>query len=163
MLAHKPRLTASRRAKIEDVVKNLKVPPYNIMDDPSYIAGWEHELLGVPVTCSKLDTCDSKLTPDTTCKEFLQGKSGKMLISVEILTVRENIIKKKGKNQGKTMLFMSGEDDTGTIDTIIVFPNVLEGNEPVLIEGATVVLSGKRDKSNPKYADSFIVDTVDEI
>lgn len=159
MLDQKPRLTTSRRAKVEDVVRNLRVPPYPTTDDAYYIASFEHELLGVPVTCSKLDTCNTNLEPDTTCKEFLQGKSGKMLLSVEILTINESIIK-RGKTKGKTMMYLSLEDDTGSIDTAVVFPNVLEGNEAVLIEGNTVMLNGHRDK---KYTESFVVDKVIQI
>ena len=159
MLAQKSRITASRRIKIEDVVKNLKVPPYPTTDDASYIAGWEHELLGVPVTCSKLDTCNTNLEPDTTCKEFLQGKSGNMLLCVEILTARESIIK-RGKTKGQAMMYLSVEDDTGSIDSVVVFPNVLQGNEPVLIEGGTVMLSRQRDK---KFTESFVVNKVTQI
>ena len=82
-----------------------------------------------------------------------------MLICVEILTVREGIIK-NGKSKGQKMLYLSVEDETGSIDTAVVFPNVLQGNEPVLIEGGTVILGGTRDK---KYTESFTVNKVIQI
>lgn len=153
------RTTTGRLEKVNEIVKSLQKASFSQNDDAYYIATHEHELLGVPVTCSKLDTCKIHIEPDTTCKEFLEGKSGNMLICVEILTVREGIIK-NGKSKGQKMLYLSVEDETGSIDTAVVFPNVLQGNEPVLIEGGTVILGGTRDK---KYTESFTVNKVIQI
>jgi len=159
MVENKPRTTQPRKQKIADLLKNAKKAPFSLKDTPYYIATKETELLGVPITYTKLDTCNTNSTPDTTCKEFLQGKNGKMIISVEITESKEYIIK-KGKMKGQKMCFLTGEDNTGSIDTIIVFPKVLENNEPFLIKGATVCLTGSRDRQR---SDSFIVDRIQQI
>ena len=96
---------------------------------------------------------------DTTCKEFVDGKDGKMSICVEIAGIGEYIIS-RGKTKGKKMLFLQVEDDTGCIESVVVFPNVLDGNEPVLISGNTVLLEGSRDKDRKE---SFIVEKVTQI
>jgi DNA polymerase-3 subunit alpha len=159
MLQNKPRTSKPRQTKISDLLLNAKKAPFSLKDTSYYIATKETELLGVPITYTKLDTCNTNIAPDTTCKEFLQGKSGKMIISVEITESKEYIIK-KGNMKGQKMCFLTGEDNTGSIDTIIVFPKVLENNEPFLIKGATVCLTGSRDRQR---GDSFIVDKIQQI
>jgi len=159
MLHNKPRTTKPRMAKIVDVLYHAEHAPFSLEDTPYYIAQKETELLGVPITCTKLDTCDHNLEPDTTCKEFLQGKSGKMTIAVEIMDAKEYIIS-KGKMKGQKMMFISAEDATASLDSITVFPRILEGNEPLLIKGSTVSLSGQRDRQR---SDSFIVDGIVQI
>jgi hypothetical protein len=62
-------------------------------DDAYFITSHEQELLGIPLTCTKLDICNKNISADTTCKEFLEGKSGKISIKVEIISVSEYIIK----------------------------------------------------------------------
>ena len=128
-------------------------------DTAYYIAQKETELLGVPITCSKLDTCNNHIEPDTTCKEFLQGKSGKMAIAVEITEAKEYIIS-KGKMKGQKMMFISAEDSTASLDSITIFPRTLEGNEPLLIKGSTVLFTGQRDRQR---TDSYIVDKIVQI
>jgi DNA polymerase III alpha subunit len=159
LLQNYKKITVTRRQKVEEVVKVLENPSFTTKDSAYYIASQETELLGIPVTCSKLDTCKSDIEADTTCREFLQGKTGKCSLSVEILTVRESLIK-NGKQKGKKMLYLSLEDGTGTIDTAVVFPDALVGNESVLIEGNTVIICGERDK---KFNESLVVNEVIQI
>jgi DNA polymerase-3 subunit alpha len=156
LLCNIQRLSAPRRLKIEDLFKSLTSPSFALEDDAYYIANHEQELLGIPLTCTKLDTCHNDVEPNTTCKEFLQGKSGNISIRVEIIGVGEYIIK-QGKSKGQKMLFLKVEDDTGSIESVVVFPNVLYENQSILISGGTVVLEGKRDS---KQTDSFIVENV---
>jgi DNA polymerase-3 subunit alpha len=150
------KLSKPRRSKIEDIVKSLTAPSFALEDDAYYIANHEQELLGIPLTCTKLDTCYNEIEPNTTCKEFLQGKNGNISIRVEIIGVGEYIIK-QGKSKGQKMLFLKVEDDTASLESVVVFPNVLHENQSILINGGTVVLEGKRDS---KQADSFIVENV---
>lgn len=159
LLQNHKKITTSRRQKIDEIIKVLQKPSFQTKDSAYYLALQETELLGLPITCSKLDTCKTDLEADTTCKEFLQGKTGKCTLCVEILTARENIIK-NGKLKGATMLYLSLEDETGTIDTAVVFPPVLRGNEAIFIEGNTVIISGERDK---KFQESLVVNEVIQI
>lgn len=155
---YKPRLTKPRQTKILELIRNLDNCPYSLKDTAQYIADHEKDLLGIPLTCNKLDTCEN-IEADTTCKEFLQGKKGKMAIAVEIVDVREYIIK-NGKHKNKIMLYLNVEDSTGAIDSVVVFPTALEGNEPLLIRGSTLLLEGQRDYRNQ---DSFVVEKVKSI
>jgi len=159
LIDNKSRLSVTRKGKLEDLIKMLKTPSYSLEDQAHVIASKETELLGVPLTCSKLDTCDNKYMANTTCKEFLDGKSGKMTIAVEIIDSNEYIIK-KGQMKGQKMMFLTGEDETASIESIIVFPRTLENKEPFLIKGSTVVLNGNRDKQR---SDSFIVENITQI
>jgi DNA polymerase-3 subunit alpha len=156
LLCNIQRLSAPRRLKIEDLFKSLTAPSFALEDDAYYIANHEQELLGIPLTCTKLDTCHNEVEPNTTCKEFLQGKSGNISIRVEIIGVGEYIIK-QGKSKGQKMLFLRVEDDTASLESVVVFPSVLHENQSILINGGTVVLEGKRDS---KQTDSFIVENV---
>jgi len=153
------KLSKPRRAKIEDIVKSLNNPSFSVMDDAYYIADHEKELLGIPLTCTKLDTCHNDVEPNTTCKEFLQGKSGNISIRVEIIGANEYIIK-SGNSKGQKMLFLTVEDDTASLESVVVFPSVLHENQSILISGGTVVLEGKRDT---KQGNSFIVENVIQI
>lgn len=159
MLHNKPRTTKSRIEKVMDVLYHAKNAPFSLEDTAYYIAQKETELLGVPITCTKLDTCSGNREPDTTCKEFLHGKSGKMSIAVEITEAKEYIIS-KGKMKGQKMMFIAAEDSTASLDSITVFPRTLEGNEPLLIKGSTVLLTGQRDRQR---SESFIVDNIVQI
>lgn len=158
LINNKKRLSEPRKKKISDLIINLKKPSYSLKDTPLSIAQHESELLGVPITCTKLDVCDSNLISDTKCKEFLQGKYGNMTIMVEISEAKEYIIK-KGKLKGQKMMFLEVEDDTGALDNVVIFPSTLEGNEPILINGNTVLLKGKRESTK----DSFIVEKIQQI
>jgi DNA polymerase-3 subunit alpha len=153
----KNKLSSTRKNKILDIIKILNNPVFSLEDDAYFIAHNEQELLGIALTCSKLDTCSNKIMANSTCKELLEGKTGKFSICVEIVGVNEYIIK-KGKSKGQKMLFLQVEDDTALLDSLVVFPNVIEGNEAVLINGSTVFLEGERD--NNYHKDSFIVENV---
>jgi DNA polymerase III alpha subunit len=153
------RTTAPRIDKLNEVLKSLSKASFSQNDSARYIAMHEHELLGASVTCSKLDACKSKVSADTTCKEFSDGKMGKCVLCVEISTTRTNIIK-SGKNAGKSMMYLSVEDETGSLESVVVFSEMLQEHAPLLIEGNTVLLSGVRDK---KYTESFVVNKIVQI
>jgi len=159
LLEYKPRTSVPRKEKIGDIWRTLDQTSFSTEDDPGFIARKEAELLGVPITCVKLETCTTDLTPNTTCKEFLQGKSGKMTIAVEITEAKEYIIK-KGKMKGQKMMFLSGEDLTASLDSITIFPGILNDKAPLLYKGGTVMLTGQRDRQR---SDSFIVDNIVQI
>lgn len=159
LIDEKPRLSITRKSKLEDLIKTIKNPSSSLDDQPHIVATKETELLGVPLTYTKLDTCENKYIADTTCKEFLDGKGGNMTVAVEIIDSREYIIK-KGKMKGEKMMFLAGEDETASIDSFIIFPRSLENKEPFLIKGSTVLLKGKRDNQRKE---SFIVENVIQI
>ena len=159
LLENRKKTSLPRKKKIGDLIKNLEETPFSVKDDAAYLASQELELLGASITCGNLDACNTTLEPDSTCKEFLQGKSGKISLAVEIKGCNEYIIK-RGKMIGQKMMFLSVEDRTGMLDSVVVFPGVLNTSEPLLYSGSTVFLMGKRDNNR---RDSFIVENVKQI
>mgnify|MGYP001250491069 CR=1 FL=1 len=69
---------ASRSQDIKDEICFLENPPYELTDDPSWIVEQEIKFLGCPISLSRIESSDTS-SSNTTCKEILDGKSGKML------------------------------------------------------------------------------------
>ena len=90
--------------------------------------------------------------------DFKKGKGSMQIKDKEILAQFGININKKGKQKGRKMLFLEVEDDTAVLDSVVVFPDSIVGNEPWLINGGTVLLRGERDNKYNK--DSFIVENV---
>ena len=133
----------TRKTIIDDFKKALDNPPYDLTDDLRWIYEQEHELLGCAIACSKLDYRPS-FGADTTCLEFSQGKTGKMIFEVEINDVREYTIK-KGKSVGQKMGFLSVKDNTGSMNCMIFAEN-WENYKSILYTGNTVTICGKPSK-----------------
>lgn len=149
--------TKNRVSIIQDLIQSIESPSYNLDDSPLWIANIEKDLLGVSLTCTNLDSCDSH-GATATCKEYLDGKKGKMIFAVEIQSVREVNIK-KGASMGKKMAFVNGEDQTGRIDSMMAFAETWEENKHLLYEGNTVLLTGQRSSKG----DAFIINKVKAI
>ena len=103
----------NRSAIVEDLVRHTKSPSCSLEDDPEWITRTEEGYLGVPLTYSKVESCDTSMA-DTTCKEFLDGKKGKMKLAVTLTDIRKYTIK-KGKSKGQDMAFLCVEDQTGSV------------------------------------------------
>lgn len=133
-----------RYVAIQDIYKILKNPPYSLIDTPEWIADNEHSILGTSITCSKIDGCDI-LNANTTCKEFKNTKRPDIVIAAEIQDI--NIIKtKKGKNPGQEMAFITASDSTGSIDSIVCFPEQYMAYSHLLDTGNTVLFAGSKNK-----------------
>jgi DNA polymerase III alpha subunit len=112
------------------------------------------------MTCCASDMGSSDLV-DAQCKEIYQGVStGPCHLGVTINTVREFVIKKEGKNQGKKMAFLSVSDNTAILDSVIMFPDSYEKYKRLLYENNTVILFGQPSKEKNG---GFIVDKVYQI
>ena len=135
-----------RKDIVKDLLELLKNPPYELEDTPDWIATEEQKYLGASLTYSKIDGCDTGAV-NTTCKEFLDGKPGKVVLGVEVVSTREWTIK-KGNSKGEVMAFLSVEDSTATLDSVILFPESWSKNKPLLYAGNTVLLSGKKSSKD---------------
>jgi DNA polymerase-3 subunit alpha len=147
----------NREAIVKDLIIQLENPPYSLDDYPNEIAMDEERLLGVALSYSKVDSCDTT-SANTTCKEFSDGKKGKITLGVEIKDCREWIIA-KGKMKGEKMAFLSVEDGTSEADSIVVFPEKWEKFKSLLTRGNTVLLCGETSKNR----DGLVVDKVFQI
>ena len=136
--------TQKRLSTIIDLCKILNNPPYSIIDTPEWISDNEYNLLGTPITCSKVDGCDI-LNANTTCKEFKTTINKDIVIAGELQDI--NVIKtKKGKDPGKNMAFISISDSTGGVGDIVCFPKEYSEYEGLLSIGNTLLFAGAKNK-----------------
>jgi DNA polymerase III subunit alpha len=140
------KITKNRLENINNLIVSINNPPYSLVDKIEWLSDSENSLLGVAISCSKLDSYDISMT-NTNCKEFkttLQVE--KLLLAGEVAGV--NIIKtKKGKNPGQEMAFVSIEDSYGMLDSVIFFPEQLEKYKHHLFEGNVLIFAGNRTKT----------------
>lgn len=137
--------TSKRMESIKEEYSIFINPPFSLEDSVEWIADAEHRLLGVSITCSRVDGRDT-LSANTTCKEIKTTLNPKILVACEIDKI--NIVKtKKGKNPGQTMCFIRISDSTGSNDGIVCFPEQYAQFEDLLIAGNTVLIDGTKQKS----------------
>jgi len=149
------KITAKRLTTLNGLILTLRNPPSQLEDSSIWISKTEQDLLGIPLTTVKIggDAYDI----DTTCRDYVDGKEGTMILSVSVTSVRDNTIK-KGQNKGEKMAFLEVEDDTGKIDNVVAFTKEWNDYQNVLYRGNTVVMTGYRSKQN-----SFVINKVRQI
>jgi DNA polymerase III alpha subunit len=146
------KVNKSRQKTIDGLIHSIEQPQSSLKDNDIWKNKTEEDLLGIPLSCSKLDE-SAKLDADTTCKEYNDGKGGNSSLAVEIITSKEIITKKSEK-----MAFLEIEDDTDCMTDIAVFPDKWEEYKNILYVGNTIVLTGYKSKTN-----SFIVQKATQI
>lgn len=150
----------SKTARMQIVTNEaemLESPPYDLSDDPAWVIEQETKFLGCPVSLSRIDAADTSIA-NTTCKEILNGKVGKGLCVAANVNRLANYRVKKGKTQGQLMAFLTIEDESCSIDSVVIFPEAREKYKYVLYEGNNLLFCGNVEKDN-----SFIVDKIHEI
>ena len=149
----------NRMQIVTDEIEMLKNPPYSLDDDPTWIIEQENKFLGCPISLSKIDAVDTSIA-NTTCKEVLDGKSGKDICIVANIqrVANHKINKKNSKQKGRTMSFLTIEDATCCLDSVIVFPDTRDKSQYILYEGNNLMLCGDVENDG-----SFIVDKIHEI
>ena len=157
----------TRNTIVEDLVLLLKNPPYSVEDSPSWVSNTEKEALGIALSYSEVDSCDVS-GANSTCKEFFDGKRGNIIIAAQISNVNEYVVK-NGRSKGNPMGFLVAEDNTGCLETIVVFCDQWKKYRGLLYEGNTVLLYGKSSgelphrKNRRQVDDNFIVEKVSQI
>ena len=154
----KPLCSKVKKAKIEESIKLLEEPPYKLEDSAAWLSEMEQSLLGIALTCSKVDDCDAS-SANCTCKDFLNGCGNPALIACQIDEVKEHIIK-NGQKKGGKMAFLKVSDSYGNLDSVLLFTEAWDKFKDVLIQDNTVMLVGTRDKKNK---DTLIVNKVWQI
>jgi DNA polymerase III alpha subunit len=149
---------ANRSQTVTNEIYFLKNPPYDLSDDPSWVVDQEVRYLGCPVSMSKVETADTS-GANTTCKEVLDGKTGKnLMVAGNVKRVSDYKIT-KGKSKGKTMAFLTIEDETCSLDSVIVFPDCRDKFQYSIYEGNNLLFSGAVSEQD----NSFIVSNIFEI
>ena len=149
----------NRSVIVQDLVRHTESPSCSLEDDPEWITRTEESYLGVALTYSKIESCDTSMA-DTTCKEFLDGKKGKLKLAVTLTDIRKYTIK-KGKSQGKDMAFLCVEDQTGSVDSVTIFPEELQKYKEILYDENTVILSCATSRKSDY--DGMVVEDVFQI
>jgi DNA polymerase III alpha subunit len=147
----------NRSQIVRNEVDMLESPPYDLSDDPAWIIEQENKFLGCPVSLSKVESSDTS-SANTFCKDVLNGKTGKNICIAANLNRVNNHKVKKGKTKGKLMSFLTIEDTTCSLDSVVIFPEAREKYQYVLYEGNNLLLCGEIGADG-----SFIVNKVHEI
>lgn len=132
-----------RIAAVLSQLHMLEHPPSPLVDSPTLVAYNEEQLLGISITCNAIDSCDISAV-NCSCKEFVSGREGYLMLGVEVKAVRE-CKTKKGKNPGSKMGRLTISDGTCQVDAI-VFPDVWKEKSDILSEGNTVIIQGEHGK-----------------
>lgn len=151
LITHK-KVNKNRQIIISNLIRSIDKPAYSLIDKIEWLSESENELLGVAVTCSKLDTYDVSMT-NCNCKTFKTSVSSENLILAgEISNI--NITKtKSGKNPGQEMAFLTIEDQYGLLDSVIMFPEQLTQYKNHMFINNILIFVGTRSKTK----DAFIV------
>jgi DNA polymerase III subunit alpha len=147
------KITQKRSDVVKHLIHSIIKPPYSLVDKIEWLSDCENDLLGAAISCSKLDTYDITMT-NTTCKTFKNSNlSNNIIIAGEIANI--NIVKTKtGKTPGQEMAFLTIEDQTGLIDSVIMFPESWMKYKPHMYIGNILIFVGNRSKTK----DGLIVD-----
>lgn len=145
-LINHSKVNTKRTKHIQDLLHSAIHPPYSMVDKIEWLADSEASLLGTAISCSKLDTYDITMT-NSTCREFKNNSYNKnILIAGEICNI--NVIKTKtGKQIGQNMAFVSIEDQTGALDSVIFFPEQYEKYKHYLFDSNILIFSGNKAKN----------------
>jgi len=147
------KINKNRKKILGDYINILKNPPYSLTDTPEWIADIEDTNLGCSITCSKVDMYDISMT-NTTCREFKTGINNKNLImggEVDFVNITKT---KQGKTPGEEMSFVTMSDGTGSVDSVIFFPDSHRKYKSILFSGNVIIVCGSKSKNK----DSFIVE-----
>lgn len=146
-----------RKQVILNEIQLLLNPPYDLTDDPSWVIDQEIKFLGCPVSLSKVETSDTSAA-NTTCKDVVNGKRGKDLCIVANIQRLSDYKIKKGESKDKIMSFLTIEDETAILDSVIVFPKVKEKYKYILYEGNNLIFCGYVNNNDS----SFIIEQIHE-
>ncbi len=147
-----------RKQIVLNEIQLLKDPPYSLEDDGTWIIEQETRLLGCPVTLNRIDTADTSAA-NTTCKDIVNGKKGKNMCVVANIQRLADYKITKGESKGETMSFLTIEDDSCILDSVIIFPKTKKKYKYILYEGNNLVFCGNVQKNDA----SFIVEKIHEL
>jgi DNA polymerase III alpha subunit len=155
----RPIFRQSRIPVIEDLLTTYDNPGYDLYDSPSWVSKVEEELLGISLTCNKVDEYDTSRA-NCTCKEFIDGFNSQkgIVLAVKVDSVREWTIK-KGKAKGMKMGFVTVSDTSCSLDSVTAFSEEWEKYKKMLHEGNTVLMRGMKDKNRG----SFLIKKVEQL
>jgi len=152
-LLYKHKISKNRKANIENLLYNLHNPPHSLDDQLEWIADCEFNLLGYSLSCSRVDLYDISMT-NTSCREFNAGASNKNIILGGEITGLNITQTKTGQAKGADMAFVTLQDNSGSCDSVIFFPETYKKYRNILFSGNVIIVQGNRSKNR----DSLVVE-----
>lgn len=147
------KINKNRKENIFNLTKLIDHPPYSLIDKIEWLSDAESGLLGASITCSKLDTYDISMT-NLDCKQYKNTYIDKNIIIAGEVTNVNTVRTKKGKNPGQEMAFVTIEDSTGILDSVVFFPEKWEEYKHHLFERNILIFVGNKTKNK----DAFVVE-----
>jgi hypothetical protein len=131
----------TRTQALISAANSLKNSPTSMDDKPNWIVSIEKNLLGTPITFTKIDSCDIS-DSNITCKDFLAGKGGGGLF----FAVEVEVVKPIKTKKGDAMAFLTVTDSSSASMEMVVFPDVWTACSSLLTDGNTLLVEAYRDK-----------------
>ena len=145
-----------------EIVRGLQYvlghPMSSLEDHPEWICQEEERYMGLSLTYAKVDCCDTSAA-NMTCKEYFDGYNGDCILAVEISTCKPYLMT-SGPSKGKSMAFLSVEDGSGYLDSVIAFADQWDEFKGLLYKGNTVLLYGTPSK---KDSSSLVIQKIKQI
>lgn len=129
----------NRKVTIDGIIKSMESDSSKLVDSVGWISTNEDAMLGISVTCSKLDVCDTS-SVNCTSKEFKDTQLKHIIVAVQLDKVSEWFPKDKPEN---LMCFLTGRDAEGSIE-MVVSPKEYKDNAFLLFKGNTVLITGTK-------------------
>jgi DNA polymerase III subunit alpha len=140
-----------------EIVKSLQNPPFKLQDFPEWVASKEESLLGISLTCTKVDGCDTS-SSNCCCRDIVNKNIPDYpLVAIQVNSVREITIK-NGANRGNRMAFVEVSDSSASLDCVI-FSDSWHKFSGLLSEGNTVMIGGKKNRDE----DGLVIEKVWQI
>jgi len=151
------KINAKRMTSFLDILESINCPLYDLEEKTRDLVDFENKFLGVSLTCSNSDAVKIQTN---ICSDVINGTIiGKISLCISITQIK--IYKtKKGKNPGREMAFLTGEDSSGELDSMTIFPETYEKYKDLLLENNSVVIFGEVSK---KDKNSVIVNKIIQI
>jgi DNA polymerase III alpha subunit len=131
------------KIKVTGILAAIRQPPYKLVTAVEEIEKTEIELVGAPLTRSRLDESKAAFLANVSAKKLTEKKyiKEKEIVMVGFVADFREITTKK-KDQ---MAFMSLEDQTGICDDMVVFPETFNRCRINLVKDLLVIVKGRLD------------------
>ncbi len=152
LLLNQGKVNSRRLPNLVSLQNALSNTMYEVEDAGAWIAKKERFYLGVPLSITNNFDSEDLAAVDTNCIDILTGNvKGPATLSVTILEVKEHKIK-AGKSAGEVMSFLSVEDCTGALNSVVLFPKEYKSFKHILIENNDVIIAGNVNMRNGEYS-----------
>lgn len=144
--------TSARGLRILEQVRLLENPTSSLEDSARYIADCEEELLKVPLTCARADSCDRSEASHDLAELSGMAAGQTAVVCVEVTEARATTTK-----QGKDMLRpVTAKDGTGAAE-LVCFPDAFAAHGHLIKKGALLVIKVEKTRPRNGYDSSYSI------